>query len=175
MVPDERIAYGSPAPAPSPSSAARAVKPLPGACPTHKNAVQLDPEAIEAIHAATQTGKGNSAQALGYTGAGVKVAFIADSADPNNPDFIRADGQHVFVDNRDFSGTGTFAPTDGGEAFLDASSIAAQGLHVYDLSRIGLKLSVPCRIRILGVAPGASLVGLERHRLVVHGFHLGPA
>jgi hypothetical protein len=161
VVPDERIAYGSPAPAITPSSAARAVKPLPGACPTRKNAVQLDPEAVEAIHAATQSGKGNSAQALGYTGAGVKVAFIADSADPNNPDFIRADGQHVFVDNRDFSGTGTFALTDGGEAFLDASSIAAQGRQVYDLSRLGFKLSVPCRIRILGVAPGASLVGLD--------------
>ncbi|HEY3903028.1 MAG TPA: S8 family serine peptidase [Streptosporangiaceae bacterium] len=161
VVPDERFAYGSPASAMSPSSAARAVKPLPGACPTHKKAVQLDPEAIEAIHAATQTGKGNSAQALGYTGAGVKVAFIADAANPDNPDFIRAGGQHVFVDNRDFSGTGTFAQTDGSEAFLDASSVAAQGRHVYDLSRIGIKLSVPCRIRILGVAPGASLVGLD--------------
>ena len=42
--------------------------------------VQLDPEAIENIHAATQSGKGDSAQALGYTGAGVKVAYIADGS-----------------------------------------------------------------------------------------------
>jgi subtilisin family serine protease len=106
VVPDQRISYGSPAPAISTPNAARPVKPLPGACPTRKKAVQLDPEAIEAIHAATQAGKGNAAQALGYTGAGVKVAFIADGADPGNPDFIRANGQHGFVDNRDFSGTG---------------------------------------------------------------------
>jgi hypothetical protein len=136
------------------------IKPLPGACPTTKNGVQLDPEAVENIHAATQSGK-NSAQGLGYTGAGVKVAWIADGIDINNPDFIRANGKHVFVDYQDFSGTGTNAPTNGGEAFLDASSIAAQGRHVYNVQNYGIGLNVPCRIRILGVAPGASLVGLN--------------
>ncbi|HET9895461.1 MAG TPA: S8 family serine peptidase [Streptosporangiaceae bacterium] len=136
------------------------IKPLPGACPATKKGVQLDPEAVEAIHAAAQSGK-TSAQGLGYTGAGVKVAYIADGIDPNNQDFIRANGKHVFIDNEDFSGTGTSAPTNGGEAFLDASSIAAQGRHVYDISTYGGPLSVPCRIRILGVAPGASLIGLN--------------
>jgi hypothetical protein len=139
---------------------AKGTKPLPNACKTGKT-VQLDPEAIEAIHAASQSGKGATAQALGYTGAGVKVAWIADGLDPDNPDFIRANGKHVFVDYQDFSGTGTAAPTDGGEAFLDASSIAAQGREVYNVQHYGFGLSVPCRIRILGVAPGASLVGLN--------------
>jgi len=161
VVPDRRIPYGSPAPAAGTPDAAQALKPLPGACPTRKNAVQLDPEAIEVIHAATQSGQGDSAQALGYTGAGVKVAYIADGIDTNNPDFIRANGKHVFVDKEDFSGTGRNAPTEGSEAFLDASSIAAQGRHVYDVSDYAAKLTVPCRIRILGVAPGASLVGLD--------------
>ncbi len=114
---------------PKPAKAAAGTKPLPGACPTTKKGVQLDPEAVEAIHAAAQSGK-TSAQGLGYTGAGVKVAYIADGVDPNNPDFIRANGKHVFIDNEDFSGTGTSAPTNGGEAFLDSSSIAAQGRHV---------------------------------------------
>jgi hypothetical protein len=123
--------------------------------------VQLDPQAIETIHAASQSGTGNNAQALGYTGAGVKVAFIADGLNTKDPDFIRADGQKVFVDYQDFSGTGTKAPTDGAEAFLDASSIAAQGLQTYDVSGYGAGLSQPCLIRILGVAPGASLVGLN--------------
>jgi Subtilase family len=120
--------------------------------------VQLNPQALEAIHAA---GDGPSAQGLGYTGAGVKVGFIADGLDINNPDFIRADGSHVFFDYQDFSGTGSNAPTGGGEAFLDASSIAAQGLHTYNLADFGGPVPNPCNIRILGVAPGASLVGLN--------------
>jgi subtilisin family serine protease len=142
-------------------SKSKPLVPLPGACPSKKGAVQLDPEAVEAIHAATQSGKGSSAQALGYTGAGVKVAWIADGLDISNPDFIRPDGQHVFVDYEDFSGTGRNAPTGGGEAFLDASSIAAQGREVYNVQKYGEHLSEPCLIRILGVAPGASLVGLN--------------
>jgi subtilisin family serine protease len=131
---------------------------LPGACPA-PGSVQLDPEAVELIHAAEEPGGPPSAQSLGYTGAGVKVAFIADGLDINNPDFIRADGSHVFVDYQDFSGTGSDAPTDGAEAFEDASSIAAQGNQVYSLSGFGMPSS--CEIRILGVAPGASLVGLN--------------
>ncbi|HET7012598.1 MAG TPA: S8 family serine peptidase [Streptosporangiaceae bacterium] len=160
VTPDRPIPLAPSAPLIKPAKVAAGLKPLPNACPAKKT-VQLNPEAVVAIHAATQSGKGNSAQALGYTGSGVKVAFIADRADPNNPDFIRANGKHVFVDDKDFSGTGTFAPTDSSEAFLDASSVAAQGRHTYDVSDYGAKLSVPCRIRILGVAPGASLVGLN--------------
>jgi hypothetical protein len=163
VVPDLPIPLqGSDSPATSAPAAAKAtgVKPLPGACPTGKT-VQLDPEAIENIHAATQSGKGDAAQALGYTGSGVKVAFIADGVNPDNPDFIRANGQHVFVDYQDFSGAGTNAPTDGGEAFLDSSSIAAQGREVYNVAGYGVGLSTACKIRILGVAPGASLVGLN--------------
>jgi subtilisin family serine protease len=120
--------------------------------------VQLNPQAIETIHAA---GGPQTAQGLGYDGAGVKVAFIADGLDINNPDFIRPDGTHVFVDYQDFSGTGTLAPTIGAEAFLDASSIGAQGRLVYNVQNYGLGLPQPCNIRILGVAPGASLVGLN--------------
>jgi hypothetical protein len=146
------------APAVRPSKA-QGLKPLAGACAS-KGQVQLNPQAIEAINAAEPSGT-SSAQALGYTGAGVKVAWIADGLNPDNPDFIRANGQHVFIDYQDFSGTGTDAPTNGGEAFLDASSIAAQGRHVYNVASYGAGLSVPCDIRILGVAPGASLVGLN--------------
>ena len=142
------------------TKAAAAVKPLPGVCPSGKT-VQLNPEAIENIHAATQSGTGSAAQSLGYTGAGVKVGWIADGVNINDPDFIRPDGQHVFSDYQDFSGTGTNAPTGGAEAFLDASSIAAQGREVYNVAGYGVGLSTPCRIRIRGVAPGASEVGLN--------------
>ena len=157
VVPDEMVRLASPV-TETPEQAG--FKAPAGSCPTGKT-VQLDPEAVENIHAATQSGTGDSAQALGYTGAGVKVGFIADGIDVNNPDFIRGNGQHVFIGYQDFSNSGTGSVTSGGEAFLDASSIAAQGLHVYNLENYGTGLDQPCRIRILGVAPGASLVDLD--------------
>ncbi len=159
VVPDLPVPYAT-APALPKTKTAQGITPLPGAC-APKGKVQLDPEAIENIHAATQSGKGDSAQALGYSGTGVKVAFIADGLDINNPDFIRANGKHVFVDYQDFSGTGRNAPTGGAEAFIDSSSIAAQGRHVYNVASYGFGLNTTCDVRILGVAPGASLVGLN--------------
>jgi hypothetical protein len=158
VVKDELIR--GPAPAKVTSAAAGGATPLPNACAA-KGKVQLDPEALENIHAATQTGAGDAAQSLGYTGAGVKVGYIADGVDIDNPDFIRADGQHVFVDYQDFSGTGTNAPTGGAEAYIDSSSVAAQGREVYNVAGYGLGLKTPCLIRVRGVAPGASLVGLN--------------
>jgi subtilisin family serine protease len=159
VIPDVRIREVSPPAVKSSvkSSAAAGFKPLPGAC-APKGKVQLDPEAIETIHAA---GAAPSAQGLGYTGAGVKVAYLADGIDVNNPDFIRANGKHVFVDYKDFSGSGTGLTTTGGEAFLDSSSIAAQGRKVYNVGSYGTALTATCDIRILGVAPGVSMVGLN--------------
>ena len=103
-----------------------------------------------------------TAASLGYTGAGVKVGFVADGIDINNPAFIRPNGQHVFVDYQDFSGSGTASTTGGEEANIDAGSIAVQGTKVYNVSYYSdLPLNRPCDIRIEGVAPGASLVGLD--------------
>ena len=159
VVPDEPIPLvGS---VPSLDASGSRLTPLPGAC-SAGSTVQLDPQAVELIHAASQSGKGATAQALGYTGAGVTVAYIADGVNPNNPDFIRANGQHVFVDYQDFSNTGSQGITSGGEAFIDSSSIAAQGLHIYNVSSYGVGLNRPCQFGSSGVAPGASLVGLER-------------
>ena len=96
------------------------------------------------------------------TGAGVKVAFIADGVDINNPDFIRANNTPVFVDYKDFSPDGSLAATDGAEAFGDASSIAAQGRFSYDLNQFSALVGPgQCFIKIKGVAPDASLVGLK--------------
>ncbi len=163
VIPDTLISLASPqnAAAQASSSLTGGVTPLPGACaaPGH---VQLDPQALETIGADSDVPGQPTARSLGITGAGVKVAFIADGLDINNQDFIRPDGQHVFIDYKDFSGEGTAVPTGGGEAFLDASSIAAQGRYVYDVSHYSdLPLNRPCDIRIEGVAPGASLVGLD--------------
>lgn len=164
VIPDSVVPLGAPVtarPGASTSQAAGFKTPA-GVCPGGK-AVQLNPEAVETIHAASQSGKGATAQALGYTGAGVKVAFIAGGIDTNQPDFIRPNGSHVFVDYQDFSNTGNGGPqgTASIESFLDASSIAAQGRKVYNLQGFGTGLAQPCRIRILGVAPGASLVDIN--------------
>jgi hypothetical protein len=127
---------------------------------------ELDPEALGNINA-------TQAQALGIDGAGVKVAFLADGLDPTNPDFQRnpayasagsSAGTPVIASYQDFSGDGTAAPTAGGEAFGDASSIAAQGNEVYDLSKFvstAHPLPAGCDIKIVGVAPGASLLALK--------------
>lgn len=97
-------------------------------------------------------------------GAGVKVAFIAEGIDVDNPDFIRPDGSHVIVDYRDFTGQGLNAPTTGAEAFGDASSIAAQGQVPHDLSKfVNASHPLPpgCNIVLKGVSPGASLVAMK--------------
>ncbi len=141
-------------------SSAHNAGPLPPA-PSCAPGVTLEPEALQRIRAAYQTPGVPQAQQLA-TGTGVKVGYIADGVDIHNPDFQRANGSPVFADYQDFSGDGPGAPTAGGEAFLDASSIGAQGRQVYDINSTAVfPGSRPCNIRILGVAPGASLYGYD--------------
>jgi hypothetical protein len=160
VIPDHLIRLASPHQTSSPTSGGP-FNPSPAVC-TPGGKTQLNPEAVETIHADSDNPSAQTARALGITGQGVKVAFIADGIDPRNQDFIRANGHHVIIDFKDFSGEGTGVPTGGGEGFLDASSIAAQGLHTYNVSHYsGLPLSRACNIRIEGVAPGASVVALD--------------
>jgi hypothetical protein len=169
VVPDKTVAMPAPAAVPTGSSAqsfgftpsAPTTPSSFAVCPTDPAQPLIEPEALESIRALTPDGSPNAQQLA--TGAGVKVAYIADSIDPNNPDFIRPNGDHVFVDYQDFSGDGPSAPGDGREAFGDASSIAAQGTVVHDISNFvnpSYPLPAGCNIRVVGVAPGASLVGL---------------
>ncbi len=124
---------------------------------------ELDPEALQVIHAAYKNHA--TPQAQNYeNGAGVTVAFMADGVDVNNPDLVRANGQPV-VRQVDFSGDPANYPTAGGEAFLDASSIAAQGNETYNLNDQRAPIfrsSKPCpQIKVLGVAPGANVISLK--------------
>ena len=141
-------------------------KPVPptnsATCSTDPSKPSLEPEALQVTNTAFQDRTTPQAQNL-YTGAGVKVAFLADGLDINNPDFIRADGSHVFVDYQDFSDEGPNAPSSSAEAFGDASAIAAQGLHTYNIADFAPNsaASSNCDITIRGMAPGASLVGLK--------------
>lgn len=93
-------------------------------------------------------------------GSGIKVGIIADGIDPNNPDLIRPNGQHVIFDYQDFSGDGPLSVTGGLLAYLTAGLVAAQGNQVYDLSQFvnpARPLPAGCNIKIEGLAPGASL------------------
>jgi hypothetical protein len=156
VAPRERVgkaARSAPAPSPVP----------PGSCPANPAKPLLEPQALQLTNTAFNDPNAPQAQSIA-TGRGVKVGWMADGIDINNPDFIRANGQHVFVDYQDFTGDGVNATTLGAEAFGDASSIAAQGRRTYDLANYANPVHpIPpgCTIRIRGMAPDASLVGLK--------------
>lgn len=131
----------------------------PGPCGTASKP-EMDPEALAQINQP-------AAQALGITGAGVTVAFLAGIVDQTNADFLRnaafgKKGAPVITSQNDFSGDGP--GVTGGDAsvegFGDASSIASQGNSVFDLSKFvnpAHKLPANCDIKVQGDAPGASL------------------
>ena len=123
----------------------------------------LEPEALQDTNTASDDPSAKTAQQL-TDGSGVKVAYIADAINPDNPDFIRANGAHVITDYKAFSADGPTPNEGGAEAYGDASSIAAQGLVSHDLSTFvnpAYPLPAGCNIRILGMAPGASIVALK--------------
>jgi hypothetical protein len=122
---------------------------------------QLAPDALPLTHTQSAVSGAVTARSLGYTGAGVKVAFLADGIDPGNANLQRG-GKSVISSYADFTGSGTAAPTEGGEAFIDASAIAGQGRQVYNVAGFGAQSpGTACNIKIEGVAPGASLVALK--------------
>ncbi len=152
---------------PSLTDRASAAPTTPSFIPACENTIETDPEALQLTNTAFNDASTPQAQSI-VTGTGVTVAFLAEGLDINNPEFIRRDGSHVFTDYQDFSGDGPNAPTVAAEAFGDASSIAAQGKGIYSVNDYvnnnspAKRKDADCpKIRVLGMAPGASLVGLK--------------
>jgi len=157
----------TPAAEPAAAAATDAAAPTPTdpqqVCPSNPAAPLLEPEALQLTNTEFQPGDGHPAAHGLVDGTGVRVAFIADGLDINNPDLTRA-GHSIVFDYQDFTGDGVNGKTGGGEAFGDAASIAAQGNQTYDLSQFvnpAHPLPPGCTIRIRGMAPGASLASLK--------------
>jgi hypothetical protein len=131
-------------------------------CPSDPSKPLLEPEALQTTHTAFADPNTPQAQNLA-NGAGVTVATFADGLDIHDPDLMR-NGKSVVTDYQDFSGEGLNAPSDSLEAFGDVSSIAAQGNAEYDLSQFvnpAHPLPAGCNIRVVGVAPGASVDAMK--------------
>jgi len=137
------------------------VSPQAATCP-QSGTTSLEPEALQLTNDAF-TSSVPQAQNI-VTGTGVTVAYIAEGIDINSPEFIRPNGQRVFSDYKDFTGDGPLPAESGNEAALDASSIAAQGNEFYNLNDYvaSAHRQPQCfYFKVLGMAPGVSLVGLR--------------
>jgi hypothetical protein len=152
VVPDAPIDVQQPRTRAPQGSAARL---SPTLCPSNPAKPLLEPEALAVTHTETDR-RGDTHQAsLVATGKGVTVAIEGMNDLAGNPNFVRPDGSHVVIDAPDYT-----ADHSDGEFYGDASSVAGQGLLVYDYSKELPFSGLPagCTFRIKGVAPDASLV-----------------
>jgi hypothetical protein len=176
VFPDEKIRLGAPLSAkqldamqsPTISNASSHTAPrarmhaagVPNICGTATHP-EKDPEALDVING----------QSPSYNGAGVNVAYIAGHINTTISDFQRnpayvgpGSPAGAVVSEQNFNGDQS--GVDGGdlEAFLDMSSIAAQGNVIHDLSQFvnpAHPLPSGCDLTITGDAPGATVTGLN--------------
>jgi len=122
---------------------------------------EKDPEALDVINAQSPT----------YNGTGVKVAYIAGHINTTINDFQR-NSKYVgvgspagpVVSEQNFNGDAAGDDSGDLEAFLDMSSIAAQGNTIHDLSQFvspSHPLPAGCDLTVTGDAPGATVTGLN--------------
>lgn len=172
IVPDGKVAVITPSAGTTASNhkAAPAPRPAPAPgnpdtlCPSDPAQPLRQPESLGLIKAASSDGQDSAWRYA--TGSGVRVAVFAEAIDPAAPDYVRPDGSSAIVDYQNFSGAPDGSPgeTYGEEIFGDASTVAAQGSVVHDLSTFvnaAHPLPAGCDIRVEGVAPGADVVALK--------------
>jgi hypothetical protein len=151
VVPDTTLDVAAPANAPQ----GRPSKVSPKICPSNPAKPLLEPEALSVTHVETDQRNDPDQASLVATGKGVTVAIDGMNELAGNPNFVRPNGSHVVVDAPDYT-----EDDSDGEYYGDASSVAGQGLVVYDFAKELPFSGLPtgCTFRIKGVAPDASLV-----------------
>jgi hypothetical protein len=115
----------------------------------------LEPEALTSIHDASGNPDDPAEASSIATGQGVIVGNVDADSLAGNPNLIRPNGQHVVIDAPD--------PTENvfsDEFNGDVSTIAAQGTVTYTYASQLPFSTMPanCSFRVVGDAPGASLV-----------------
>ncbi|HVT70825.1 MAG TPA: hypothetical protein VHF26_23960, partial [Trebonia sp.] len=146
VIPDGTINGPDPATATAGATAAKPAK-MKTPAAACSSTPQLEPEGLGLTSTVSKVKGAVTARSLGYTGAGVKVAFLADGIDPSNANLERG-GKPVITSYQDFSGDGSKAATLGGEAFLDANAIAGQGSKVYNVAGFSAQVpSTACNVR----------------------------
>jgi hypothetical protein len=180
IIPDATVPIGDPAPTgpkvsnvkitPDKTALGRksaradtATNPFPAdQCGTADNPL-IEPEALQTINAPAMTNAGLASE----PGHGVIVANDGISSAPNfslvgNPNFVRpaTDGGGSIVVG---ATPGDTTDKTDGEYYGDASSIAAQGTVLYQYSKELPYSGMPdtCYFKLVGDAPGASLVDTE--------------
>src|SRR5262249_7710480 len=115
----------------------------------------LEPEALTSIHDASNNPNDPNEASTIATGQGVIVGNVDADTLAGNPNMIRPNGEHVIID----------APNPNENVFSDefngdVSTIAAQGTVTYTYASQLPFSTFPanCSFRIVGDAPGASLL-----------------
>jgi hypothetical protein len=163
VVPDATVVMGdakSPTPTVAPSQVAKAAMPGTAAdgqqlCSSSPSKPLLEPEALTSIHDASDNPNDKQEASLIATGRGVVIGNVDADTLAGNPNLIRPSGQHVVID----------APNPNENVFSDefngdVSTMAAQGTVTYTYkSQLPFsKFPASCTFRIVGDAPGASLL-----------------
>ena len=156
VIPDQQVTERVPL---SPTTD-HVLRPRQQKCPANSNRPLIEPEALADMHF---EGPGPDEADTIADGHGVVVAIDGMNELAGNPNFTRADGEHVVEDAPDYNPADI--PNDGSldEWFGDASSVAAQGTVVYDYSKELPFSNLPagCRFVLKGDAPGATLADLS--------------
>jgi hypothetical protein len=124
-------------------------------CSASRNKPMLEPEELTSIHDASDNPNAPGEASSIATGVGVVVGNVDADTLAGNPNLIRPNGQHVIIDAPD--------PTENvfsDEFNGDVSTIAAQGTVTYTYASQLPFANLPskCTFRIVGDAPGASLL-----------------